>query len=62
MFLRAIRHEKPTNVALGNPSCDYTPCGTIAHTHHLKMPLKMPLPDELGSGDGDGDRMKNLIF
>ena len=28
-----------TNVRLGNPSCDHTPCGTIAHAHHLKMPL-----------------------
>ena len=22
MFLQAMRHEKPTNVRLGNPSCD----------------------------------------
>ena len=28
-----------TAVRLGNPSCDHTPCGTIAHAHHLKMPL-----------------------
>ena len=39
MFLQAMRHEKPTNVRLGNPSCYHT------HPHHLKMPLKMPLSE-----------------
>ena len=43
MFSQAMKHDKPTNVRLINPSCDHTPCGTTAHAHHLKMPLKMPL-------------------
>ena len=42
MFSQAMKHEKPTNVRLGNPSWDDTPCGTIAHVRHLKMPLKLP--------------------
>ena len=40
MFSQAMKHEKPTNVRLGNPSYD----------------------DEVGSGEGDRDRMKNSIF
>ena len=39
MLAQAMKNAKPTNVRLGNPSCDHTPCGTIAHAHHLKMPL-----------------------
>ena len=39
MLAQAMKNAKPTNVRLGNPSCDQTPCGTIAHAHHLKMPL-----------------------
>ena len=42
---QAMKDAKPTNVRLANPSCDHTPCGTIAHAHHLKMP-------ELGSWEG----------
>jgi hypothetical protein len=45
MFSQAMKHEKTTNVWLGNPSCDHTPCGTTANAHHLKMPLKMFLPE-----------------
>ena len=32
-----MKNAKPTNVRLGNPSWDQTPCGTIAHAHHLKI-------------------------
>ena len=39
MLAQAMKNAKPTNVRLGNPSSDHTPCGTIAHAHHLKMPL-----------------------
>ena len=46
MVLQAMRHEKPKNIQLGNPSCNHTPCGTTAHAHHLKTPL--PEVCELG--------------
>ena len=39
MLAQAMKNAKPTNVRLGNPSCDHTPCGTIAYAHHLKRPL-----------------------
>ena len=39
MLSQAMKDAKPTNVQLGNPSCNHAPCGTIAHAHHLKMPL-----------------------
>ena len=38
MLAQTMKDAKPTNVRLGNPSCNRTPCGTIAHAHHLKMP------------------------
>ena len=37
MLAQAMKDAKPTNVRLGNPSCDHTSYGTIAHAHHLKM-------------------------
>ena len=49
MLAQAMKDAKPTNVRLGNPSCDHTSCGAIAHARHLKMP-------ELNSWEG-GTRM-----
>ena len=55
MFSQAMRHYKPTNVRLGNPSCDHTPCGTTAHAHHLEDAFEDAFARGLGAGLGSGN-------
>ena len=51
MFLQAMRHEKPANVRLGNPSCDPTPCGTTAHEDACEDAFARGLGAGLGLGN-----------
>ena len=58
MFLQAMRHEKPTNVWLGNPSCDiYT-----MRNNCTCSPLEVAFEDAFARGLGAGLGSDNFKF